>query len=163
MELNEQTLEQILTRQRQEYERLLAKRDEKLDSVVASLSGLDGKVSGLDAKVSGLDTKVNSLDTKIEQAELRLEAAIVRQGDQFERYMGVLAEDLKSQIQLVAEGVSTLFTELSKVHTEDEKNKKTILKLELDHLVHEGRIRKKADREDLTALESRVSKLEMPR
>ena len=151
MELNENTLEQILIRQRKEFESHL---DEKLE---ATLARQDEK---LEAALTRQDEKLEKLDAKIDGVEARLQSAIVRQGDQFERYMGVLVEELKGQIQLVAEGVSGVYEEVQRINAIEDKQKADILKLELGQLVQDDRLRRKVDREDFASREERVVKLE---
>lgn len=180
MELNEQTLENILTRQRKEFESTLdaslmrqdekleaalARQDEKLEAALArqdekldvALVRQDGK---LEAALQTQDKRFEQLDAKIDFVAARLEAAIVRQGDQFERFMGIQVEDLKSQIQLVAEGVSSALEQITQMRNENEERSSAILHLEVKQLAMESQLESKVDRAEFADLDARVVKLE---
>lgn len=156
MELNEKTLEEILTRQRREYETLLdLKLEEKLESKLETKLGT--QIANLETR---LGDRVADLETKLVGVEERLGTAIKLQGDQFERFMGIQVEDLKSQIQLVAEGVSSALEQITQIHTENEERNPTMLQLEVKQFTLESQLESKADRDELVALDARVGKLE---
>jgi hypothetical protein len=85
--------------------------DVRFDAVDAKFDGIDTRFDGIDAKFVAIDTKFDGIDARFDGSDARfgtLEARIEESAAETRRHMGVIAEDLKSKIALVAEGLVTL-------------------------------------------------------
>ncbi|MBI2816644.1 MAG: hypothetical protein HYX72_06865 [Acidobacteria bacterium] len=162
MELNEQTLEQILIRQREEYQ-------EHLDEVRGDLRQYVDKASEENRLHMGVLTEGLRSDLKlIAEAQVGLREQLLEQREVFQRSLNVLAEDLGSAIKHLSEilqgiqkGLMALRNLVAK-NTEDIEMMKTdleVIKAELSIIRRD--LKEKAGRDELAVLEARVAKLEM--
>jgi archaellum component FlaC len=85
--------------------------DARLGGVDARLGGVDARLGGVDARLGGVDARLDAVDARLDEANQGT-AAISQRVDTLEerfmreiRQLGVITEDLRAQIQLVAEGV----------------------------------------------------------
>ena len=129
MELNEQTLEQILTRQREEYERRL---------------------------------EASSQETR-QYIERRLESS----SQDTRLHMGVLVEDVKGDIKLLAESFGEMQNQLVSLRDMVAKNTEDIELIKVDTEIMRSELsiirrdlKEKAGRDELAVLEARVGVLE---
>jgi archaellum component FlaC len=92
--------------------------DARFDQVDARFAGVDARLGGVDARLGGVDARLGGVDARLDAVDARLDeanqgtAAISQRVDTLEerfmreiRQLGVITEDLRAQIQLVAEGV----------------------------------------------------------
>jgi archaellum component FlaC len=85
--------------------------DARFDQVDARFAGVDARLGGVDARLGGVDARFDAVDARLDEANQGT-AAISQRVDTLEerfmreiRQLGVITEDLRAQIQLVAEGV----------------------------------------------------------
>ena len=101
-----------------------------LDGRVQTLDGrvqaLDGRVQALDGRVQMLDARVQTLDTTVHEVDARLSADIRRvettlrqemreEGIATRRHFDVVAESLRDDIRIIAEGLIALDTKVEKI------------------------------------------------
>src|SRR3972149_11247092 len=103
----------------------------------------------------------------MELNEQTLEQILSRQREEFQHYMGVQMEGLRSEIQLVAEAVSGLLEQLIALRELVAQNTADIerIKLEMEMMRSElsiirSDLKAKVGRDELAVLEARVAKLE---
>lgn len=140
MELNEQTLEQILTRQREEYQTHM----------------------GVLAEGFRADVKL----VAEAQAGLREELAATR--EEVGQSLRILTEDLGSAIRVLSETLSGIQQELASLrnlvvkNTEDLAMMKTDLEIiKAEMAIIRRDLKEKVGRDELAVLEARVAKIEM--
>jgi hypothetical protein len=77
---------------------------------------VDGRVGDLDTRVGALDTRVGELDTRlsaeIQQVETALRQEIREEGITTRRHFDVVAESLRDDIRIIAEGLIALGTKV---------------------------------------------------
>lgn len=100
----------------------------------------------------------------MELNEQTLEQILTRQREEYQRYMGVLAEGLRADIKLIAEGHGALREEM-KVEFAAVRTETEAIRLELEMIRSELSIirrdlKEKVGRDELAILEARVAKLE---
>jgi len=84
-------------------------RDDLLAAISAAIRDSEHRISGeLAEAISGSEHRIGGLAEAISASEARLGARIDASAAETRRHMGVVAEGLKSNIALVAEGVVTL-------------------------------------------------------
>ena len=83
----------------------------RFDGVDARFDGVDARFDQVDARFAGVDARFAGVDARLDEANQGT-AAINQRVDTLEerlvreiRQLGVITEDLRTQIQLVAEGV----------------------------------------------------------
>ena len=103
----------------------------------------------------------------MELNETALEQILTRQREEFQHYMGVQVEGLRSEIQTVAEGVLGLkenldaLTKMVAKNTEDIELIKTDIEImKADMAIIRRDIKEKVGRDELAVLEARVAVLE---
>ena len=83
----------------------------RFDAVDGRFDAVDARLDAVDARLGGVDTRFDGVDARLDRVDLAmadtnqhvdtLEARFMREI----RHLGVITEDLRAQIQLVAEGV----------------------------------------------------------
>ena len=76
---------------------------------------LDERFGRIEQRLDGHDRRFDSIDQRFDRVERRLDGHVQR-FDEVKRHTGVLVEGLRSQVQLVAEG---LLTHIDVRHAED--------------------------------------------
>jgi chromosome segregation ATPase len=101
--------------------------DSRFDKVDARLASLDSRVASLDSRVASLDSRVASLDSRVGSLDSRVGSLDSRVGsletrfDSLEtevRHLGVLQEQTRSEVRLVAEGVTATNESLDRFRVE---------------------------------------------
>jgi chromosome segregation ATPase len=104
----------------------------------------------------------------------KLENILNNQREEYQRYLGIVAEDFKSQVKTVAEGVEILSDKIDRVETrldgvetrldgvetrlDGVETNTEIIKTDIEFI--KNNLKKKVDLEEFEALEKRVSFLE---
>ncbi len=99
----------------------------------------------------------------MELSEKSLKTILEGQREEYQRYLGVVVEDFKSQIQLVAESMSGMQRQLSIIRDMVVKNTEDIEIMKMDLHIIKGDLKEKVDRYELKALERRIEILEKKR
>ena len=83
----------------------------RFDAVDARFDGVDARFDGVDARLDAVDARLDGVNTRFDGVDLAM-ADTNQHVDTLEerfmreiRHLGVITEDLRAQIQLVAEGV----------------------------------------------------------
>ena len=103
----------------------------------------------------------------MELNEQTLEQILTRQREEYQRYMGVQVEGLRSEIKLVAEIVAGIQEQLIALREMVAKNTEDIELIKIDIEVMKAELaiirkdlKEKVGRDELAVLEARVAKLE---
>jgi archaellum component FlaC len=98
--------------------------DTRFDQVDARFDQVDARFAGVDARLGGVDARFDGVDARLDEANQGT-AAISQRVDTLEerfmreiRQLGVITEDLRAQIQLVAEGVVGNGRSIERLRTE---------------------------------------------
>lgn len=89
----------------------LEKVDGRLDGIDGRLNRMDARFDGIDGRLDRMDARFDGIDGKLVEGDARfqkLEALIISEGVRTRQHLDVVAEDLKGQIKLLAEGHSAL-------------------------------------------------------
>jgi hypothetical protein len=84
---------------------------EEFAAVRADLRNIDERVRGLEARVGGVDVRVGGLDVRVGGLEARVRDVDVRvreEGIATRRHFDVVAESVRDDIRIIAEGLITL-------------------------------------------------------
>ena len=125
--------------------------DDLTKRILDELVALRRSSEGVEAKQDNLQKAFVGLETKFEGVEAKQ--------DELHRYFGVIAEDLRSDIQQVAEGVSSVSERLDRFQVEvarEFSEVRTMIPLSYSQL--DRRLRTLED--SLESLQSRVLRLE---
>jgi len=117
----------------------------------------------------------------MELSEKPLKTILQEQREEYQRYLGVVSEDFKSQVQLIAESMQGMQQQLSAIRDMVAKNTEDIAKLQIHvsairemaakntedievirmdaHIIKDD-LKEKVDRYELKALERRIEILE---
>lgn len=97
----------------------------------------------------------------------QLKTILNEQREEYQRYLGILAEDFKSSLKMVAESVSGLQEQLTAVRDLVVQNTEDVSMIKLDIQVMKtdvgfikNSLKQKVDLDEFTALEQRVALLE---
>jgi len=151
MELNEQTLRQILTEQREEYQRQVGTIAEDLS---ARLKEEYGRHFG--AAAEGFRTDVQLVAEG--HAALREELAATRQ--EFQQSQRNLAADLGSAFQVLSETLKGIQQELTALREMVAQNTEDISLIKMELSVIRSDLKEKVGRDEFAILEARVTRLE---
>ena len=92
--------------------------------------------------------------------EKKLKEILKRQRDEYQRYLGVLAENFESQIKLIAESLSGVQEQLIAIRDMVVKNTEDIEVIKMDISIIRNDLKEKVDRDEFVALEKRLHLLE---
>jgi len=92
--------------------------------------------------------------------EKKLKEILKRQRDEYQRYLGVLAENFESQIKLIAESLSGVQEQLIAIRDMVAKNTEDIEVIKMDISIIRNDLKEKVDRDEFVALEKRLHLLE---
>ena len=92
-----------------------------------------------------------------------LKKILKEQREEYQKYLGVVAEDFSSKLKIIAESVSGVQKQLVALRDMVAKNTEDIETIKLDIGLIKYDIRKKVDVEEFAALEKRVVSLERRR
>ena len=96
----------------------------------------------------------------MELSEKSLKTILEEQRGEYQRYLGVVSEDFKSQVQLIAESLSGMQRQLSVIRDMVVKNTEDIEIMKMDLHIIKDDLKEKADRCELKVLERRIEILE---
>jgi t-SNARE complex subunit (syntaxin) len=82
------------------------------------------------------------------------------QREDYQRFLGVLAEDFKSQIQLIAESLGGVQSQLRNIRDMVIKNTEDIEVIRMELSVMRRDLKEKVGRDEFSVLEARVARLE---
>lgn len=97
---------------------------------------------------------------RMELSEKSLKTILQEQREEYQRYLGVVSEDFKSQVQLIAESLSGIQQQLSAIRDMVVKNTEDIEIMKMDLHIIKDDLKEKVDRYELKALERRIEILE---
>ncbi len=80
----------------------------RFDALDARFDGLEGRIEQLDARVKGLDARVEGLDARVDRLDQRQEQRF----EETRRHFDVIAESLRDDIRMIAEGLVALSTKV---------------------------------------------------
>jgi chromosome segregation ATPase len=89
----------------------LRNTDGRLQTIEARVQTLDGRVQALDGRVQTLDGRVQALDQHVQSLDERVETLDERvqtEGITTRRHFDVIAESLRDDIRIIAEGLIAL-------------------------------------------------------
>jgi len=89
-------------------ERRIDGQDVRFDGLDARIDGLEGRIEQLDARVKGLDARVEGLDARVDRLDQRQEQRF----EETRRHFDVIAESLRDDIRMIAEGLVALSTKV---------------------------------------------------
>jgi hypothetical protein len=167
MELNEQSLEKILTRQREEYQRALEGQGDRFDRALKEQGERFDQV--LDDRLGRALTEQDDRfgHALKEQGERfdqmlddRLDRALKEQGDKFQLHMSVQVEALRSDVRLLAEAVSGIQEQLITLRDMVSRATEDIAIMKMEMSIMRSDLKQKVDRDEFSVLEARVAKLE---
>ena len=92
--------------------------------------------------------------------EKKLKEILKRQRDEYQRYLGVLAENFESQIKLIAESLYGVQEQLIAIRDMVAKNTEDIEVIKMDISIIRNDLKDKVDRDEFVALEKRLHLLE---
>lgn len=92
--------------------------------------------------------------------EKKLKEVLKKQREEYQRYLGVLAENFESQVKLIAESVSGIQEQLIAIRDMVAKNTEDIEMIKMDMSIIKSDLKEKVDRDEFIALERRLFLLE---
>ncbi|MBI4053703.1 MAG: hypothetical protein HY397_00060 [Candidatus Doudnabacteria bacterium] len=95
--------------------------------------------------------------------ESQLRTILFEQRQEYQRYLGVVAEDFKAGMKLIAESVSDLQQQLIALRDMVAKNTEDIEVIKLEITAIKNMLKRKVDLEEFESLEKRVAMLEKRR
>jgi len=99
----------------------------------------------------------------MELNEKLLKTILKEQREEYQNYLGVVSEDFKSQVKLIAESMQGMQQQLSIIRDMVVKNTEDIEVIKMDlHIIKDG-LKEKVDRDELKVLERRIEILEKKR
>lgn len=96
----------------------------------------------------------------MEVNEQKLEEILTKQREEYQTYLGTLAEDFQSQTRLIAESVSGIQQQLEAIRDMVAQNTEDIEVMKADLQVIKQTLKRKVDTEEFEGLEKRVLFLE---
>ena len=96
----------------------------------------------------------------MELTEKRIKEILKKQRGDYQRYLGVLAENFGSQVKLIAESTLGIQTQLISIRDMVAKNTEDIELARMDLHIIKNDLKEKAARDEVKVLEKRVSLLE---
>jgi hypothetical protein len=112
-------------------------------NVEGRFDGIDGKLATHDARFDGIDRKLATHDARFDHVDERfteMYQLIVKEGERTRKHFDVVAENLKSQITLIAEGHSALRDDGTEMKSRLESVESGQGRLELHVLAIESRV-----------------------
>ncbi len=143
-------------------QKLIAYLDAKFENIDAKFEAIDTRFEAIDTRLEVHDTRFEAIDTKLEVHNTKFENIDTKLGDNQEQirenrkqihYTQLLGEDLRSKVQLLAEGHATLAQKIDRNHQEARA-----WRLE-DRAYFEAMFVRLSRRDD--QLEERIERLEM--
>lgn len=120
---------------------LKAAMDAQFAEMKARFAAVDQRFAGIDQRFAGIDQQFAGIDQRFEQVDQRfahveqrldtLDARITSEGVATRRHFDVVAEDLKSQIQLIASAVVAATATLER-HINTSQSERTTVSAALD-------------------------------
>ncbi len=112
--------------------------DRRFDAVDQRLDAIDQRFEAVDRRFDGVDRRLEAIDQRFEQvfATIREEGAVTR------RHMDVIAEGLRSEIKVIAEGRGVLTDRMAAMTSRQDRADARVERLEDRQLAHEHRLRK---------------------
>jgi dynactin complex subunit len=92
--------------------------------------------------------------------DVQLKTILQEQREEYQRYLGIVTEDFKSSMKLIAESISDLQKQLVSLREMVAKNTEDIEIIKMDVSFIKNGLKRKVDLEEFTALEKRVALLE---
>jgi len=92
--------------------------------------------------------------------ERKLKDILKKQREDYQRYLGVLAENFESQVKLIAESLSGVQEQLIVLRDMVAKNTEDIEIMKLDLHIIKNDLKEKVGRDEIKALEKRIFLLE---
>ena len=89
--------------------------DARFDGLEGRIDGQDVRFDGLERRIDGQDVRFDGLDARIEGLDARVDRLDQRQEQRFEetrRHFDVIAESLRDDIRMIAEGLVALSTKV---------------------------------------------------
>ncbi|OIO46907.1 MAG: hypothetical protein COY09_01705 [Candidatus Portnoybacteria bacterium CG_4_10_14_0_2_um_filter_39_11] len=160
MEINEKKLVQILKEQRTEFQQYVDSKfkivDKRSDQTDKKLEQVDRRLDQVDQGLSRTDKRLEQVDRKLDQVDKRFEL----NDSNFQRYLGVVAEDFASKFNLLAESIAGVQEQLIAIRDMVAKNTEDIeiIKMDISFMKHE--LKRKVDQDEFGVLEKRVLLLE---
>ena len=96
----------------------------------------------------------------MELDEGTLRDILASQRVEYQRYLGVVTEDFKSQVQLIAESLGGMQTQLTIIRDMVVKSTEDIEVIKMELSVIRRDLKEKVGRDEFTVLEARVAQLE---
>ena len=96
----------------------------------------------------------------MELTEKRIKEILKKQREDYQRYLGVLAESFESQVKLIAESMLGIQTQLISIRDMVAKNTEDIELTRMDLHIIKNDLKEKAARDEVKVLEKRVLLLE---
>ena len=82
------------------------RQDARFDGLDARFDGLEGRIDGQDVRFDGLDARIEGLDARVDRLDQRQEQRF----EETRRHFDVIAESLRDDIRMIAEGLVALST-----------------------------------------------------
>lgn len=92
--------------------------------------------------------------------EATLRDILAHEREEYQRYIGVLAEDFKSQSRLIAESLSGVQTQLIAIRDMVVRNTEDIELIKMELSVIRKDLKEKVGRDEFAVLEARIARLE---
>lgn len=92
--------------------------------------------------------------------EVKLKIILTEQRDEYQRYLGVIAEDFESQVKLIAELAGGIQEQLIGIREMVAKNTEDIELMKMDLHIIKDELKEKICREEFLVLEKRIDLLE---
>lgn len=96
------------------FQSLEQRIDQRFGQADQRFEGIDQRFDRIDRRFEGIDRRFEGVDRQFAQMRQEMNAGF----DEVKRHNGVLIEDLRYQLQLVAEGLAT---HIEVKHTQDRK------------------------------------------
>ena len=92
--------------------------------------------------------------------EQTLQQILASQREEYQRYLGVVAEDFKSHVKLIAESLAGTQEQLTAIRDMVAKNTEDIEIIKMELSIMRSDLKEKVGRDEFGVLEVRVAKLE---
>src|SRR3990172_4850025 len=96
----------------------------------------------------------------MELNEQTLQQILTGQREEYQRYLGVVAEDFKSHVKLIAESLAGTQEQLTAIRDMVAKNTEDIEIIKMELSIMRSDLKEKVGRDEFGVLEVRVAKLE---
>jgi len=153
MEINEKKLVQILKEQRIEFQQYV---DSKFKIVDKRFEQTDKRFDQIDKKLEQTDKRLEQVDRRLGQVDKRFEL----NDSNFQRYLGVVAEDFASKFKVLADSNLDLQRQMAAIRDMVAKNTEDIEIIKMDISFIKHGLKQKGDQVEFGVLEKRVALLE---